>query len=152
MSNEDDKLKQQCADRKAKRQEMKKKRGRPTKKEIEAKKKGNRGKVGRPAGDAAVINEFKARLLASPKTPAVMNSIMEAALNDEHKHQAAAWKLIMDRVAPHSYYEKDKLSGGRNAIQINITGVDGATITSPAATPQEEADAIDGDYDEVQDD
>jgi hypothetical protein len=37
MSNEDDKLKQQCADRKAKRQEMKKKRGRPTKKEIHCK-------------------------------------------------------------------------------------------------------------------
>ena len=34
--------------------------GRPLKKDIEAKKKGNRGKVGRPAGDAARINEFKA--------------------------------------------------------------------------------------------
>ena len=147
---EDEKLKQQCAERKAFRAEKKKKRGRPTKKEIEAKKKGNRGKVGRPAGDAAIINEFKARLLASPKTPAVMNSIMEAALNDEHKHQAAAWKLIMDRVAPASYYEKDKLSGGRNAIQINITGVDGATIEAKSPTSSDQG-AEDADYIEVPD-
>jgi len=150
---EDEKLKQQCAERKAFRAEKKKKRGRPTKKEIEAKKKGNRGKVGRPAGDAAIINEFKARLLASPKTPAVMNSIMEAALNDEHKHQAAAWKLIMDRVAPASYYEKDKLSGGRNAIQINITGVDGSTIeaTSPPSTASSGEVVDDADFTEVPD-
>ena len=39
--------------------------GRPLKKDIEAKKKGNGGKVGRPAGDAARINEFKARLLGT---------------------------------------------------------------------------------------
>ena len=44
---------------------VKRGRGRPKKGEIVAKKKGNRGVVGRPPGDAARINEFKARLLAT---------------------------------------------------------------------------------------
>ena len=39
--------------------------GRPKKSDIVSKKKGNRGLVGRPAGDAARINEFKARLLGT---------------------------------------------------------------------------------------
>ena len=40
-------------------------RGRPKKGEIVAKKKGSRGIRGRPKGDAAIINEYKARMLAS---------------------------------------------------------------------------------------
>jgi multimeric flavodoxin WrbA len=48
---------------------------------------------------------------------------MNAALDDDHKHQAAAWKLMMDRMLPVSYFEKDKLNGGRSSISINITGV-----------------------------
>ncbi len=35
----------------------KRKRGRPKKSEVAAKKKGNRGEIGRPKGDAAIINE-----------------------------------------------------------------------------------------------
>jgi hypothetical protein len=43
-------------------------RGRPRKSEVAAVKPGNKGKVGRPKGDAAIINEYKARMLASPKS------------------------------------------------------------------------------------
>ncbi len=43
-------------------------RGRPRKSEIAAVKPGNKGQVGRPKGDAAIINEYKARMLASPKS------------------------------------------------------------------------------------
>ena len=42
-------------------------RGRPRKGEIVEKTAGTRGKVGRPKGDASIINEYKARMLASPK-------------------------------------------------------------------------------------
>ena len=62
-----------------------KKRGRPKKSLVEANKRGQRGAVGRPKGDAAIINEYKARMLASPKSQKVLDSIMNAALNDEHK-------------------------------------------------------------------
>ena len=99
------------------------KRGRPKKSEVVSNKKGHRNAVGRPKGDAAIINEYKARMLASPKSQKVLDSIMNAALDDDHKHQAAAWKLMMDRMLPISYFEKDKLNGGRSSISINITGV-----------------------------
>ena len=103
---------------------VKKKRGRPPKKAIEANKKGNRGKIGRPKGDASAIEEYKARMLASPKSREVMDSIFNAALDDDHKNQSAAWKLIVDRIMPLSYFEKDKLSNGRAAVSITINGID----------------------------
>lgn len=119
-----------------------KKRGRPRKTEVAAKKAGSRGVRGRPKGDAAIINEYKARMLASPKSVKVLNTIFDAALNDDHKNQAAAWKLIMDRMLPVGAFEKEVVKdSGRNAIQINITGV-GQTEVSSGST-------IDGESGEV---
>ena len=120
-----------------------KKRGRPPKKDVLSKTNGSRGKVGRPKGDAAIINEYKARMLASPKSIKVLEAIFNAALDDEHKNQAAAWKLVMDRVAPVSAFEKEVNSGNsRNAIQINITGVGGVNVGTAEEQPQD--DIIDG--------
>ena len=76
----------------------KKKRGRPKKSDLSLKKAGNRGQRGRPKGDTAIINEYKSRMLSSPKSRKVLDSIMDAALDNEHKNQAAAWKLLMDRM------------------------------------------------------
>ena len=82
-----------------------KKKGRPSKDRLaEVKKR----PVGRPKGDASAIEEFKARLMASPKSRKVLDSILDAALDDEHKNQAAAWKLLVDRMLPMSYFEKDR--------------------------------------------
>ena len=124
----------------------KKKIGRPRKTDLAKKKAGNRGQVGRPKGDAAIINEYKARMLASPKSAKVLEAIFDAALNDEHKNQAAAWKLVMDRVLPTAAFEKDIVKGsGRNAIQINITGVGGDT---QVISGEPEDDIIEGEYSE----
>ena len=104
-------------------------RGRPRKGEILEKTTGSRGKVGRPKGDASIINEYKARMLASPKSVKVLETIFEAALDHEHKNQAAAWKLVMDRILPVGAFEKEVIKdNGRSAIQINITGVGSTTI------------------------
>ena len=100
-----------------------KRRGRPPKSLVDKKK--NRGQIGRPKGDADVIKEYKARLLASPKSRKVLDSILNAALDDDHKNQAAAWKLLLDRLMPLSYFDKDKVGGGRSAVNITITGVGG---------------------------
>ena len=113
------------------------KRGRPKKTDIAKKKAGGRGVVGRPKGDAAIINEYKARMLASPKSEKVLEAIYSAALDDDHKNQAAAWKLIMDRFLPLSYFDKDNQGGGRASISINITGVGEA---SPAEVIQDVTD------------
>jgi hypothetical protein len=102
----------------------KKRRGRPPKALVEQKKKGNRGQVGRPKGDASAIEEYKARMLASPKSREVMDTIFNAALDNDHKNQSAAWKLIVDRIMPLSYFERDKLSNGRAAVNITINGID----------------------------
>ena len=115
----------------------KKKIGRPSNKEVVAKKKGHRKALGRPKGDAAIINEFKARMLASPKSEKVLTAIFNAALDDDHKHQSAAWKIVMDRVAPTAAFEQDVIKGGgRSAIQINITGI-GESTTKAVQTPLE---------------
>ena len=103
------------------------KRGRPRKSEVEARRKP--GKVGRPKGDASIINDYKARMLASPKSRKVLDSILDAALNDDHKNQAAAWKLLMDRMLPISYFEKEKADGGRPSVSITISGIGDAKVT-----------------------
>lgn len=107
-------------------QPVKRKRGRPRKSEVEAKKRGNRGVRGRPPGDAARINEFKARLLATSGDK-VINKIINIALDDEHPGQMAALKMCMDRVLPVSYFEKDKTTNGKSSVSITITGVGGDT-------------------------
>lgn len=116
--------------------------GRPRKSSVSQKKKGNRKAVGRPKGDAAIINEYKARMLNSPRSRAVLDAIFDAALDPEHKNQAAAWKLVMDRILPVAAFEKEVVKdGGRNAIQINITGV-GTAEVNPTST-------IDGESGEI---
>jgi hypothetical protein len=123
-----------------------KKRGRPRKAAVEAKKRGNRGVRGRPPGDAARINEFKARLLATSGDK-VINKIIQIALDDEHQGQMAALKMCMDRVLPVSYFEKDKTTGGRNSVSITITGIGGETqIVGEDST---EDDIVDAEYTEV---
>jgi hypothetical protein len=116
-------------------------RGRPRKGEIVEKTAGSRGKVGRPKGDASIINEYKARMLASPKSELVLQTIFDAATNDDHKNQAAAWKLIMDRILPVGVFEKDVIKdAGRSSIQINITGVGSTEIVGGS----QEGEIIDG--------
>ncbi len=109
--------------------EIKRKIGRPPKNELSANTK--RNAVGRPKGDAAIINEYKARMLSSPKSRKVLDAIFDAALDNEHKNQAAAWKLVVDRIIPVSAFEQEVVKqGGRSAIQINITGL-GTSISEP---------------------
>ena len=118
---------------------VKKKIGRPKKSLVKSKKLGNRGQIGRPKGDADAIKEYKARLLASPKSRKVLDSILNAALDDDHKNQAAAWKLLLDRLMPLSYFDKDKVGGGRSAVNITITGV-GGDITTVGETIENDLD------------
>jgi hypothetical protein len=110
-----------------------KKRGRPKKTDIVSKKRGNRELRGRPAGDAAILNEYKARMLASPKSAKVLEKVFEIALNDEHSGQMAAMKLVLDRIVPASAFDTAKgNNGGTPQISINITG-----LTSPVVQAEE---------------
>lgn len=103
--------------------------GRPKKSELKTIKESR--SVGRPKGEAAIINDYKLRMLNSPKSAKVLEAIYDAALNDEHKNQAAAWKLIVDRIVPVSAFEANKQAGGgMPQISINITGLTTPTVST----------------------
>ena len=122
-------------------------RGRPKKGEIVAKKKGNRELRGRPAGDKAIMDEYKARMLNSPKSARVLEAIFDAALDPEHKAQSAAWKLIVDRIVPVSSFEQVKQGGGAPAISINITGL---TQASTIIEQDDVSDSVSFDIQDVE--
>ena len=120
---------------------------RPKKSEITAVKTKNKGIIGRPKGDTAIINEYKARMLNSPKSAKVLEAIFDAALNDDHKNQAAAWKLIVDRIAPVSAFEAAKSGGQTPQISINITG-----LNQPTVEAVDNLDISDVEYRETEED
>lgn len=119
--------------------------GRPKKKDILAKKKGNRGKIGRPAGDAARIAEFKARLLGTSGEK-IINTLISKALDPDDKDQAACLKMCVDRVLPLSAFDASKQQGGTPQISINITGLTGNVQSTPVI---EMNDADDVEYKDV---
>jgi len=120
-----------------------KRKGRPPKAALQKPK----GIIGRPKGDATIINEYKARMLASPKSAKVLEVIFDAALDNEHRHQASAWKLLLDRIAPTAAFEQEIVKGGgKAAIQINITGIGGASVSG---TQEPEDDITDATYEVV---
>lgn len=114
----------------------KRKVGRPRKDELIPPKRGR----GRPKGDHSAMIEMKQRFLARRDTPAVINSIFNAAMDDDHKNQAAAWKLIVERILPVSAFDKDKM-GGRPTVNITISGVTDTPVIGEVIE--------DGQYDEI---
>jgi hypothetical protein len=88
-------------------------------------------------------------MLASPKSKRVLDTIFDAALDHDHKNQAAAWKLVMDRILPVAAFEKDVVqNSGKSAIQINITGV-GATEVKDIDPSTIQPTVIDGGNGEI---
>ena len=128
--------------------EVKPKRGRPKKADILAKKKGNRGAVGRPAGDAARIAEFKARLLGTSGDK-IIHTLISKALDPDDKDQAACLKMCVDRVLPLSAFDASKNSSGTPQISINITGLTGSVDTQQVI---EMSNADDVEYKDIDND
>jgi hypothetical protein len=88
-----------------------------------------KGKVGRPAGDAARLQEFKERLLATGGSR-ILDKMVEIAMTDGHPGQMAAMKLAVDRILPVSMFDAAKQAGGAAQISINITGLNTPTVSS----------------------
>ena len=74
-------------------------------------------KRGRPAGMRARQLELKQTLLEHPDVPKVVEKVVSAALDDTHKNQTAAQKILMDRILPISIFDK----GTDFKERINIT-------------------------------
>lgn len=115
--------------------------GRPPKAAIKEKKK--RGQVGRPAGDAARIAEFKARLLSTSGSR-VIDKVLQIAMDDNHSGQMAAIKMCVDRLLPVSMFDKEANGGhgSKPTITINIAGI------GQSVDIQDSSDYIDGEVEE----
>ena len=97
--------------------------GRPPKADLIAVKERNKGKIGRPVGDAGRIQEFKERLLATGGTR-IIDKVVSIAMNDDHPGQMAALRMSLDRLLPLSMFEASKNGNGSvPQISINITGM-----------------------------
>jgi hypothetical protein len=103
--------------------------GRPPKADLIAVKERNKGKIGRPVGDAGRIQEFKERLLATGGTR-IIDKVISIAMNDEHPGQMAALKMSVDRLLPMSLFEASKNAGSTPQISINITGLTSPTVST----------------------
>lgn len=101
--------------------------GRPPKSDIKAITERKKSKPGPHPGDAARIQEFKARLLATGGTR-IIDKMVEIAMNDEHPGQMAAIKLSLERLLPVSLFEASKAGGNTPSITINIEGLSGPKI------------------------
>ena len=78
-------------------------------------------KRGRPAGMRARQLELKQTLLEHPDVPTVIETVVRTALDDTHKNQTAAQKILMDRILPISTFEKQ--FDNREKITINVSGI-----------------------------
>ena len=76
---------------------------------------------GRPAGMRARQLELKQTLLEHPDVPKVIETVVRTALDDTHKNQTAAQKLLMDRILPISTF--DKGTDLRERINIIISTI-----------------------------
>ena len=74
-------------------------------------------KRGRPAGMRARQLELKQTLLEHPDIPTVIETVVRTALDDSHKNQTAAQKILMDRILPISTFDR----GSDLKERINIT-------------------------------
>ena len=85
-------------------------------------------KRGRPAGMRARQLELKQTLLEHPDVPKVIETVIRTALDDNHKNQVAAQKILMDRMLPISTFEKAVDSRGKINIVINTIRPEKETI------------------------
>ena len=90
-------------------------------------------KRGRPAGMRARQLELKQTLLEHPDVPKVIETVIRTALDDNHKNQTAAQKILMDRMLPISTFEKaadsrEKINIVVNTIRPEKEAIEGEVI------------------------
>jgi len=90
-------------------------------------------KRGRPAGMRARQLELKQTLLEHPDVPKVIETVIRTALDDSHKNQTAAQKILMDRMLPISAFEKavdsrEKINIVINTIRPKKEAIEGEVI------------------------
>ena len=85
-------------------------------------------KRGRPAGMRARQLELKQTLLEHPDVPKVLETVVRTALDDTHKNQTAAQKILMDRILPISTFEKQFDNREKITINVSVIGKESETL------------------------
>lgn len=80
------------------------------------------------------IKELR-RMMIEGRGKAVVQKIIDIALEDGHPGQMAALKMCVDRTLPVSMFEKS--NSQRSAVTINITGLDGVPLQIGAPSAAE---------------
>lgn len=92
---------------------------------------------------AAALKEFRSRLLLNPKSPKLIEKLFETALDDDHKNQSVAMKILSDRLLPVAGFTADGKQQAAVSINISGLGQEPAGVTIEGIN-----DAEDADYDE----
>ncbi len=76
---------------------------------------------------------MKQTLFEHPDVPKVIETVIRTALEDSHKNQAAAQKILMDRMLPISTFEKavdsrEKINIVINTIRPEKEAIEGEVI------------------------
>ena len=100
---EDEKLKKKCAERKA-----------------------SRRKVGRPKGGNLINNAILN--ISSEDQEAIFRTLVRVAKDPDHKNYGHASKILIERLAHISHFEKDKAEAHKGGITINIQGMAKAEV------------------------
>ena len=90
-------------------------------------------KRGSPAVMRARQRELMQTLLKHPDVPKVIETVIRTALDDNHKNQTAAQKILMDRMLPISTFEKavdsrEKINIVINTIRPETEALEGEVI------------------------
>ena len=90
-------------------------------------------KRGRSAGIRTRQRELEQTLLEHPDVPKVIETVIRTALDDNHKNQTAAQKILMDRMLPISTFEKavdsrEKINIVINTIRPETEAIEGEVI------------------------
>ena len=77
--------------------------------------------------------ELKQTLLEHPDVPKVIETVIRKAVDDNHKNQTAAQKILMDRMLPISTFEKavdnrEKINIVINTIRPEKEALEGEVI------------------------
>jgi DNA-directed RNA polymerase subunit K/omega len=85
-------------------------------------------KRGRPAGMRARQLELKQTLLEHPDVPKVLEKVVRTALDETHKNQTAAQKILMDRILPISTFDKQFDNREKITINVSVIGKESETL------------------------
>jgi hypothetical protein len=78
--------------------------------------------IGRPKGGSLSVKKFN-DLLESKEYDQANQALMAVATDPEHRHFASMQKLLQDRAAHMSHFEKAGAGSGQVAVNINISGL-----------------------------